>query len=230
MKNRLFLAAALAAVISSMLALAPASAKSPVSAGTSLATGLLSPRGMKMGPDGMIYVAEAGSGGDIDSPTGGPEGPSKSGFTGRISKVDPATGTRTTVVDNLPSNGTPGGDSVGPADVAFIGDQLYYVQTHGGDAYGFPGIPTGVYKVTGGSATLVADIGAYNIANPVTDISSGTQKDIEPGGNPYSMTVRDGAFYVVDGNQNQVMKVTTDGAMPVVTGWPGNSVSRLIAP
>jgi hypothetical protein len=196
-------------------------------AGTQLVGGLLSPRGMKVGPDGMIYVAEAGTAGDIAAGSG--DSASKSGYTGRISKVDPATGTRTTVADKLPSNGGPEGDAVGPADVAFIGSQLYYVQTHGGAAYGFPATtPTGLYKVnSSGTVTLVADIGAYNIANPVTSISSGTQQDIEIGGNPYSMTVRDGAFYVVDGNQNQIMKITTAGAItrlnefsnhPVTTG------------
>ena len=227
MKIRLLLVAALAAAMGSMLAAAPASAKSPVSAGTPLATGLLSPRGLKMGPDGMLYVAEAGSGGDTVVTIEGQT--SHSGLTGRISKIDPATGTRTTVIDGLPSNAGPEGDSVGPADVAFIGNQLYYVQTHGGAAYGFAGRPTGVYKVTGGSAQLVADIGAFNIANPVTDISSGTQKDIEPGGNPYSMTVRDGAFYVVDGNQNQMMRVTTDGAISRLTEFPGHPVATGIA-
>ena len=227
MKIRLLFAAAVVAAIGSMLAAAPASAKSPVSAGTSLATGLLSPRGMKMGPDGMIYVAEAGSGGDAVVTIEGQE--SHSGLTGRISRIDPATGARTTVADGLPSNAGSEGDSVGPADVAFIGNQLYYVQTHGGAAYGFAGKPTGVYKVSGGSATLVADIGAYNIANPVNDVSSGKQQYIEVGGNPYSMTVRDGALYVVDGNQNQIMRVTTDGAISRLTEFPGHPVTTGIA-
>ncbi len=83
---------------------------------------------MKIGPDGMIYVAEAGSGGTTTVTVGGSD--SNSGLTGRISKIDPATGARTTVAANLPSNAGPDGDAVGPADVAFIGSQLYYVQTH----------------------------------------------------------------------------------------------------
>lgn len=207
---------------------APASAQTPgPSAGALLTTGLLSPRGMKMGPDGMIYVAEAGSGGNTVVTVGGEQ--SHSGLTGRISKIDPTTGARTTVIDGLPSNAGSDGSAVGPADVAFIGNQLYYVQTHGGDAYGFPGKPTGVYKVSGGVATLVADIGAFNIAHPVTDVSSGTQHDIEAGGNPYSMTVRNGAFYVVDGNQNQIMKVTTDGTVSRLTEFPGHPVTTGIA-
>ena len=227
MKIRLLLVAAALAAMGSAFMLAPASAKSPVSAGDPLATGLLSPRGLKMGPDGMLYVAEAGSGGDTVITIDGQE--SNTGLTGRISKIDPATGERTTVIDGLPSNALPTGDSVGPADVAFIGNQLYYAQTHGGEAYGFPDMPTGVYKVTGGSATLVADIGQYNIDNPVNDITSGTQQDIEPGGNPYSMTERGGALYVVDGNQNQIMKVTTDGVISRLTEFPGHPVSTGIA-
>ena len=95
---------------------------------------LLSPRGLKLGPDGMLYVAEAGTGGDEVVTIDGSE--THIGFTGRISKIYPETGERTTVADGLPSHAGTEGDTVGPADVAFIGDQLYYVQTHGGDAYG----------------------------------------------------------------------------------------------
>lgn len=196
----------------------------PPTAGTKLATGLLSPRGMKLGPDGMIYVAEAGTGGT--TAVGSGDNASTSGSTGRISKVDPATGTRTTVADGLPSNGGMEGDVVGPADVAFIGNQLYYIQTHGGAAYGFPSTPTGLYKVnSNGTTTLVADIGAFNIANPVTDVSSGRQPDIETGGNPYAMTVRDGAFFVTDGNQNQIMKITTAGTITRLNEFPGHPVT-----
>jgi sugar lactone lactonase YvrE len=229
MKLRL-LAVALIALASAAVVSAPQQTRaqgappSP-SAGTKLVGGLLSPRGMKIGPDGMIYVAEAGSGGDNVVGTG--DNQSHSGLTGRISKVDPATGTRTTVADKLPSNAGSEGDAVGPADVAFIGNQLYYAQTHGGTAFGFPSNPTGVYKVnSNGTVTLVADIGAFNIANPVNDIKpGGGQQDIEPGGNPYSMTVRDGAFYVVDGNQNQIMKITTAGVITRLNEFPGHPVT-----
>lgn len=193
-------------------------------AGTQLATGLVDPRGITMGPDGMLYVAEAGSGGSTVVTVGGDQ--HKVGTTGRISKIDPATGTVTTVASNLPSDVAPGPAAIGPADVAFLGGQLYYLQTHGGAAYGFPGTPTGIYKVNGdGTTTLVADIGAFEIANPVADITNGTQKDIEVGGNPYSMTVRNGAFYVVDGNQNQLLQVTAAGTVSRVTAFPGHPVT-----
>jgi hypothetical protein len=108
---------------------------------------------------------------------------------------------------------------------------LFYIQTHGGAAYGFPDNPTGLYRVNAAAhtVTLIANIGAYNIANPVPDISSGRQQDIETGGNPYSMIVRDGAFYVVDGNQNQIMKITPDGDISRITDFPGHPVTTGIA-
>lgn len=235
MKKRVGLVALLAiagviAAVAMSLASQSASAQAPSpTSGHQLVSGLLSPRGMAIGPDGMIYVAEAGTGGDMAVGSG--DTASKSGFTGRISKVDPATGTRTTVADNLPSNAGGEGDAVGPAAVAFIGNQLYYVQTHAGTAYGFPATtPTGVYKVNSdGSVTLVADLGAFNIANPVNDVASGQQQDIEIGGNPYSMVARDGALWIVDGNQNQLDKVTPAGAITRVTEFPGHPVTTGIA-
>ena len=228
MKLKLLVGPIIGLVLASLALSAPTArgqgAPTPT-AGTKLTGGLLSPRGMKIGPDGMIYVAEAGTGGPTKVTVGG--GDSQSGFTGRISKIDPATGTRTTVADKLPSNAGAEGDAVGPADVAFMGSTLYYAQTHAGTAYGFPATqPTGVYKVNSdGTTTLLADIGAFNIATPVNDIKSGSQQDIEVGGNPYSMTVRDGAFYVVDGNQNQIMKITTSGAISRVAEFPGHPVT-----
>ncbi len=205
-----------------------AQAPGPTS-GVAITTGLLSPRGLKLGPDGMLYVAEAGTGGSTSITVDGAE--HLVGDSGRISKIDPETGDRTTVADGLHSDfSTATMDSVGPADIAFIGDQLYYVQTHGGEAYGAPDTPTGVYRIDDdGSTELVADIGQFNIDNPVTDITSGVQPDIEPGGNPYAMVVRGGDFYVTDGNQNQLMKIETDGDISRVAEFSGHPVSTGIA-
>jgi len=228
MKLKLLSLAALATLAVAMLgaismATRPASAQAPgPTAGQKLAGGLTSPRGMKIGPDGMLYVADAGSGGDTTLPND----LGTTGLTGKIVKVNPATGAVTVVAGNLPSNSGPEGDAVGPADVAFVGNTLYYAQTHGGEAYGQPAMPTGVYRVNAnGTVTLVADIGKFNINNPIADIKSGAQKDIEPGGNPYSMVERDGALWVVDGNQNQLMKVTTSGQITRMAEFSGHPVT-----
>jgi hypothetical protein len=196
------------------------------SAGTVLTGGLLQPRGLVLGPDGMLYVAEAGTGGETDFTLEGQA--FKNGYTGRISRIDPETGDRETVVDGLPSNAfAEQGDAVGPADVAFIGNDLYYIQTHAGAVWGFPDFETGVYRVDDdGDLTLIADIGEFNVDNPVDDIApGGVQEDIEPGGNPYSMIARNGALYVTDGNQNQVMRVTTTGTISRIAELSGHEVT-----
>jgi hypothetical protein len=199
------------------------------SAGTVLVSDLIAPRGMVVGPDGLIYVAEAGTGGDTEFVT--EDGATvMNGFTGRISAIDPATGARTTIADGLPSQGTEMGDTIGPADVAFIGNQLYYVQTHGGEYYGFPDNPTGIYSVAdNGDIELVVDIGQFNIDNPVQAIIDGTQADVEVGGNPYSMIVRSGTFYVSDGNHNRLIEATPDGDVSEVVEFPNHPVSTGIA-
>ena len=99
MSIKLLMVPLVAAIVASFIwAAAPGSAQGPgPTAGEQLATGLLSPRGIKMGPDGMLYVAEAGTGGDTDVNVEGAD--HNVGPSGRISKVDPSTGERSTVAE-----------------------------------------------------------------------------------------------------------------------------------
>src|SRR6201996_698708 len=69
---------------------------------TVIASGLNGPRGLKFGPDGLLYVAEAGTGGTtstkgICTQVIPPIGPYVNGNTARISRID-SSGNRTTVV------------------------------------------------------------------------------------------------------------------------------------
>jgi hypothetical protein len=107
------------------------------------ATGLNNPRGLKFGPDGYLYVAEAGVGGS-NSTIGcceqvvPPVGPYTGSITGsRISKINP-NGVRTTAVDNLPSSQNQVGDFLGAEDVAFIGNTLYVLLAGAGCSHGVP--------------------------------------------------------------------------------------------
>jgi hypothetical protein len=229
----LIVPALLAGVAAAALAAGGASAQAPgPTAGEVLVTGLLQPKGIQLGPDGMLYVAESGTGGDTEFEVGEGDEATQvlNGYTGRISKIDPGTGERTTVADGLASSALvgegPEPEAVGPADVAFVGGTLYYLQTHAGDVWGFPDFETGIYRIDNdGEPHLVADIGAFNIENPVVALDEGTQVDNEPGGNPYSMDVRGTTFYVVDGNHNRLLRVSTTGNVSEVVEFPDHPVS-----
>lgn len=186
------------------------------------ASGFNNPRGLTFGPDGYLYVAEAGLGGS-DSTVGqcdqvpAPIGP-YTGSTndpvngGRISKVSPA-GLVSTVVDALPSSKTapPRNFVEGVADVAFLHGQLYGLLAGAGCSHGVPSVPNGIIQVgSGGSWSMIANLSAFIQAHPVANPNPG---DFEPDGTWYSMVAAKGALYAVEPNHGEVDRVTPDGAI-----------------
>lgn len=180
------------------------------------ATGLVGPRGLRFGPDGSLYVAEAGLAGTTS--TAGkcdqvvpPVGPYTGGKTGRISKIS-ASGARTTVIDGLPSSRDGLGDQSaveGVADVDFIGTTLYALIAGGGCSHGVADVPNTIIRVNAdGSATSLGDLGAFQRSHPVAQPQPA---DFEPDGTWYSMVNVGGAFYAVEPNHGELDKVTPDG-------------------
>ena len=107
---------------------------------TVVAHGFDNPRGLKFGPDGLLYVAEAGQGGTASStiglcPQAAPPGPYTNGPTARISRIS-AAGVRQTVVAGLPSGLSANGDVMGVSDIAFVGNTLYALLAGGGCSHG----------------------------------------------------------------------------------------------
>jgi hypothetical protein len=208
------LASACLAVCSMAMASGPTAAQ-PSNA-TVIATGLDGPRGMRFGPDGNLYFAEAGTAGP--NSTAGtcaqvvpPVGPYHGGNTARISVIR-RDGTRSIVVDGLPSAQNAVGDILGVADVAFLDGELYALIAGGGCSHAHPDTPASVIKVDrkAGTWEQVADLSEFVMTHPVAQPNPG---DFEPDESFYSMTAVGKKLYVVGPNHGQVIEVNRDGGL-----------------
>jgi hypothetical protein len=105
----------------------------------------------------------------------------------------------------------------GPVDVAFLGRTAYVLVTLVGPDVGGSDM-VGIYRVDGPTSfSVVADIGAFSIANPpATDF-------FVPSGVQYALQAYRGGFLVTDGHHNRVLRVTRDGQISVLRAF-GNIV------
>ena len=198
----------------------------PVGASASTITqvmhGLDNPKGLAFGPEGGLYVAEAGRGGPpsaLCAPGPDPGSVRCYGPTGAISRY--WHGTQARVVSGLPSLEVPDGTlpAAGPQHISFQGRGGMYVTIGFGGA---PSVRDSVFaglgfssleKITpSGVDKTVADIGAYEAAhNP-----DGLQVDT----NAYGLLGLPGHQLVTDAGGNSLLDVRADGSISTVTTFP----------
>jgi hypothetical protein len=179
---------------------------------TVFATGLNNPRGLEFGPDGLLYVAEAGLGGNTSTTANdcmqvpGPVGPYSGGFTSRISRI--VNGLPVAVATGLPSSQTSaalGSLVSGAADVAFVDGQLFTIEAGAGCSHGLLGTSNEILRVNGdGTTTPIANLSAFQLSYPVADPEPG---DFEPDGTWYSMIAVHGSLYAVEPNHGEVARI-----------------------
>ena len=179
-----------AAIAVSLVGFAQDSAPPPP--GEVIASGLDNPRGFAWGPDGLLYVALAGSGDE----------------TGQVVKIED--GEATVVVDGMHSDVAENGSVEGVAAVDFLDDQMYFLLQGGGAAHKAPeDQPAGVYTADeDGNPELVADIGAW-VAENLTKIHGEE-------GDAYNMIAGSEGLYVVMANPDAILEVKPEGDIRLV--------------
>ena len=186
----------------------PGPATPPGGAVAVVAADLANPRGLAFGPDGTLAVALAGQPG----PNAG------------VAAVE--NGCPTVVAGGLPAYRIVFGGVTGVADVAYQDGRLYALLSGGDIDRG--GMPNGLYRIEDdGGVTLVADVSAFIRDHPVAE----RPRDYDTDGQPYAMLPMGDAFWVTEGNSNQVLRLGLDGTVTRVADLSrGHPIPTGIAP
>lgn len=181
---------------------------------TPVMTGLDNPRGLAFGPQGALYVAEAGRGGS------GPCTLMRNelrcyGPTGAVSRL--WKGRQQRVILGLPSYASASGvEAVGPHDIGFngLGEAMITIGL-GAD----PAVRTDFGDVGAlfGSLLQVSPAGRWRVT---ADISAYEAQHNPAGGpvdtNPYGVLVEPGRSLITDAGANAVYAISANGALSLV--------------
>ncbi len=195
----------------------------PLAAQTStlIMSGLNNPRGLALGPDGGIYVAEAGTGGSGPCQIGSTNQSRCYGLTGAISRF--LNGVQQQVVTELPSHAPAGSsnEALGPHDVGFQGSTMYVTMGLGFD----PSLPSRPqWGFRGGMFGTLLQISRTGEISEAADVSA-YERDVNPGGgpldsNPFGLLVLPTLRLVADAGANALLSIIPSGLVNTVAVFP----------
>jgi hypothetical protein len=205
---------------------------------TRVMRGLDNPRGLAFGPQGALYVAEAGRGGPGPCTMNGTVrycyGPS--GAVSRLWK-----GGQTRVATGLPSIAQVGNPAIpdgtraeGPNDIAFlgVGDADITIGLEQDPAFRdlfpeFAGFGRLVHMAASGEWRFVADLAGYEQAyNPDQALYSPFPGGGLPDSNPYGVLAEPGGSIVADAGGNDLLRVAASGEVSLVALMPPVAAAR----
>lgn len=184
---------------------------------TVVMTGLDNPRGLAFGPEGALYVVEAGRGGS--GPCIVMRGLNRCyGPTGALTRL--WRGTQQRIATGLPSYADASGEATGAHDVSFQGRGGAYVTIGLGadpavrSGFGAAGALFGtlVHVSASGRLKVVADISAHEAANN----PDGNLID----SNPFGVLAEPGARIVTDAGANALLEVRANGDISTLAVFP----------
>jgi len=191
------------------------------------------PRGLAFGPEGALYVAEAGRGaGVVTSPSTDPRcfvtnvgSTGCYGATGAITRL--WRGVQEHVATGLPSWAFPkGNQAIGPADIGFLGRAAYITIGFESDPRTrttHPLIPDLalmgqlIHMSASGEYQFRSDIGQFEIVNNPDNGPVDTD--------PFGLHVEPGSVVVADAGANDLVRVAANGDVSLLATFPSRRSS-----
>ncbi|MBC7844316.1 MAG: ScyD/ScyE family protein [Gemmatimonadaceae bacterium] len=186
-------------------------------------SGLDSPRGLAWGPDGALYVAEAGSNIAGTTCVALARGANCYSGTGAITRL--WRGRQQRVAAGLPSGFNAATNDIGgPQDISFGFFGIPYVTIGWGGA---PDARAGLGALGRGFGSLLAVLpnGRWVIASDISQFEA----DNNPAGgpidsNPYGLLMEAGRTFVTDAGGNSLLRVHPGGRLSLVSTFPSTPV------
>ena len=182
-----------------------ASAQAP----TVMATGLDNPRGIAIGPDGSLFVVEAGRGGTSTlclPNAGGAPGVRCYGTTGAVTRVV-LPGVQSRVLTGLPSLAGPtGAGATGPHDIGFGFGQAFITVGSGGD----PAL-LAPFRAAGINLASLLMVSFTGVITPIADFAAFEAANNPAGGpvdsNAYGLAILADRAVIADAGGNSLLQI-----------------------